>query len=396
MTATETNIPQEPVEGSRCLAAPGGGQWGTATIRRVNEDGTFKIEFDVKVMTILPSWNGVTLTELSFADDLLWTDVFARISTSGVLAGDDFYPALAALGIQVTPSQAQQAWAQGCQKLFNLAAGQAEKHYLDEAQSYRLFLHLGLSAKQCAEKLEKDRPQPFFKLYWNQIRMGGREPTEIPRVVTIEDALAALGLDSSRIDPSMSASLHQWEKEQGIHLPAAVKKLLQCEGVASAVMDSHSNSPCLIECCQWSVQRGMRGRQLNGDCALAIMAPHQGSHKWAVVFDDGEDDARVYVRLENEDEESWLLTAPSVGMFFWDLAQTGLAWYQDTKYKGGKLVCSSDIGLVPQPVLSKCGAELPRSDQPPKTANPASVKCGDIYQKTAACVENKKWWQFWK
>jgi hypothetical protein len=33
-------------------------------------------------------------------------------------------------------------------------------------------------------------------------------------------------------------------------------------------------------------------------------------------------------------------------MFFWDLAQTGLAWYQDTKFKGGKPVRRSDIGLV--------------------------------------------------
>jgi hypothetical protein len=33
-------------------------------------------------------------------------------------------------------------------------------------------------------------------------------------------------------------------------------------------------------------------------------------------------------------------------MFFWDLAQSGLTWYQDTKFEGGKPVRRSDIGLV--------------------------------------------------
>jgi hypothetical protein len=90
----------------------------------------------------------------------------------------------------------------------------------------------------------------------------------------------------------------------------------------------------------------MRERQLSGDYALVIMLPHQGDHEWAVVFNDGEDDARVYVRWDTENGESWLLTAPSIGMFFWDLAQSGLTWYQDTKLKGGKPVRRSDIGLV--------------------------------------------------
>jgi len=81
----------------------------------------------------------------------------------------------------------------------------------------------------------------------------------------------------------------------------------------------------------------MRDQQLSGDYALVIMVPHQGDHEWAVVFDDGEDDARVYVREEDEDGEMWFLTAPDISMFFWDLAQTGLSWYEDTKVKGASL-----------------------------------------------------------
>jgi hypothetical protein len=76
------------------------------------------------------------------------------------------------------------------------------------------------------------------------------------------------------------------------------------------------------------------------------MVPHQGSHAWAAVFDDKEDDARVYVRYDTENGEEWMLTAPGIGMFFWDLAQTGLTWHQDTRFNGGKPVKRSDIGLV--------------------------------------------------
>jgi len=73
----------------------------------------------------------------------------------------------------------------------NVSREQAESHILDEVSSYRLFLHFGLSAKQCAENLRADRPKPFFKLYWNQLRMGGREPAELLRHVMLDDALAA-------------------------------------------------------------------------------------------------------------------------------------------------------------------------------------------------------------
>lgn len=47
-----------------------------------------------------------------------------------------------------------------------------------------------------------------------------------------------------------------------------------------------------------------------------IMVPHQGHHEWAVLFDDGEDDAQVYVRSQTVSGEVWLLTAPRIGMFF--------------------------------------------------------------------------------
>ena len=90
----------------------------------------------------------------------------------------------------------------------------------------------------------------------------------------------------------------------------------------------------------------MQRQDLAGEFALVIMAPHQGAQEWAVVFDDQADDANVYVRWDKPDGEGWVLTAPTIGMFFWDLAQTGLAWFTATRFQGGKPVKQSDIGLI--------------------------------------------------
>jgi len=151
-----------------------------------------------------------------------------------------------------------------------------------------------------------------------------------------------------RIDQSTVDFLRRVEQEQDVRLPVALTRLLRCEGAARAVMDSHSNNPSLLDfdASQWTVRRGMREQNLSGDCALLIMTPHQGDHEWVGVFDDGDEDARVYVRWDGEEGESWLLTAPTVAMFFWDLAQTGLIWFQDTNFDGGKPVRRTDIGLA--------------------------------------------------
>jgi hypothetical protein len=113
------------------------------------------------------------------------------------------------------------------------------------------------------------------------------------------------------------------------------------------VTDCHPNNPNLLDfdAGEWAFHRGMRERGLGGDCAVVFAVPHQGDHEWVVVFDDGAEDARVYVRWEGEDRDTWLESAPGVAMFFWDLAQTGLGWHQPTRHNGGKRVRRTDIGL---------------------------------------------------
>jgi len=330
------------------VAGPGG-HWGLATIRRVNEDGTFQIEFDVKQMVLMRYWYGATSAEISFDDARQWGAVFAQISPDGrSFTLTNFQDAASRMGYQVTLDQSRQLWSESCQKLFNISESETESSALDEAMAYQLFLHLRASAKQCSELLRADWTRPYFKLYWNQTRMGGREPAEIHRRVTLDDALAALGLTANEVDESAVAFFQRFEQEHAIRLPGTLKELLQCDGIADAVTDCHPNNPNLVplEDGEWILQRGMREKQLGGDYAIVIMLPHQGDHEWAVVFDDGEDDARVYLRWDLGEGVEWQLTAPGIGMFFWDLAQTGLAWYQHTRFEGGKPVKRSDIGLV--------------------------------------------------
>src|SRR5262249_49004207 len=98
MTGTETDLPPGPCEGTRCVAGPGG-RWGAATIRRVNEDGTFKVEFDLKQMVVLPYWHGVTPAEISFDDGLQWGAMFPRLCRKErSFAQADFASAITALG----------------------------------------------------------------------------------------------------------------------------------------------------------------------------------------------------------------------------------------------------------------------------------------------------------
>jgi hypothetical protein len=344
------NQNEGPFPGSRCLAGPAG-SWGPATIRRANEDGTFTVEPDVKPMLLMPVWYGVTPAEVSFNDAGQWGPVFERLSPNAAgMNRADFNGALALLGFRADEGQVEGFWVRNCRELFNVGEEQARDFVLDRDAAYRLILHAGLSAWRCAELLNGDGPSRYFKLYWNQTRMGGRDPAEIRRPVTLDDAFAALGLPDDRTDARMAAFLKAFEKGEGVVLPENLKRFLCRRGVADAVMGCHPNNPALLPLGEpdWRLHRGLRSQNVQGEYGLVVMTPHQGDHVWAAAFDDREDDARVCVNWAGEDGAEWALSAPSVGLFFWDLAQTGLAWYQETNFNGGRPVQRTDIGLVPR------------------------------------------------
>jgi len=344
---TELPPPTEgPFTGSRCLAAPSG-YWAPATIRRVNEDGTFKIEFDVKEMIVLPHWHGVTKAEISFNDSARWLAIFERLCAGkGSLGLADLGNILTRIGYRADAQQLAQFWGQSCKKLFNVSEDSAAAHVLDADASYRVFLAAGISAVQVEQRLEPAQAQPHARVYWNQTRMGGREPAELSRQVTLNDAFAALGVAQHGVAPASAQLVAQFEQSQGVRLPAVLNCFLTQRGVVQAVTAAHPNNPWLIWPGQeeWRLRSDMRKIGLSGGYAFRLMNHYD--YDWYAVFDDGDEDARVYLNWECEDGEVWRRVAPSIGVFFWDLAQTGLCWYQDTRFQGGRAVRQTDIGLI--------------------------------------------------
>jgi len=243
--------------GTRCLTCCEG-PWALGTVRRLNEDGTFDVELDVKTMSIMPRWRGVTRAEL-IVDEL------------------DTPPASV--------------------------------------------------------------PEAPFRLYWNQTRMGGRDPAELARPVTLDDAFAALGLDGDDEDPAAVAAL----AAHNVRFPDSLRRLATRAGLGEAIETSHPNTPTWIPIESWQLVA-------HGDAtAVTIMEPHQGGFAWTLVFREGADDGEVWVAWSDDGESPMpprRVSAASLGLFFWDLAQTGLCWYAAVDYEGRAPTRATDLGLA--------------------------------------------------
>jgi hypothetical protein len=350
MTAAEDQAQEGSFEGSRCVAGPVG-FWGLATICRVNEDGTFIVEFDTKEMILMRFWHGVTRLEMSFNDRGAWDHVFRTITNGrSTMARADFGTTFRRLGYAGDEASLDKFWGNTCGKLFGVGSAEAANLELDAGQAYQLFLEAGVSSKRFADLETGGKPGPaYYKMYWNQTRMGGRDPGDLAREVTLEDAFAAIGVNAELEDPDAVAFLKDIETENKVILPGTLKRFLSRTGVVPAVHDCHPNNPDLVPLGpqEWKLRRpGKQATELTH--AVTILTPHQGDFVWAAAFNSGDQDARIYLAGDDDDEnQPWVLTAPTLGLFFWDLAQTGLAWYQHTKHKGGKPVRRTDIGLVP-------------------------------------------------
>lgn len=327
-------------EGSRCVAAPNG-YYAPATIRRVNEDGTFTLEFD-EHKALAQHWYGVSAEEISFDDESCVAGILGLLGDNTGLRMAGLARALEALGYGATPEQVRDYWTRRCSELFGLG----EDALLDSHQAFELLSKGGMSARQLAAALAPGgRSGRYFKVYWNQIRMGGREPSELARTIEMEDTFAALGLKEGRADATMPTLA-----VQGVILPAALTRFMGQDGIAEAVRGCHPSDPALVAPSAWQIERGLRAEGLLGEFGVVMVGSHQREREWVAVFDDAAKDARVYVRWTEERAGgaawAWRLTAPSIAMFFWDLAQTGLCWYHTTGFRGGKPVRRTDVGLA--------------------------------------------------
>ncbi len=360
MATQETSNNQNTPKAIRCVASPNGvaGYWEAGSIRRANEDGTYNVNFDTMLNPVMPLqvWFGITAAEISFNDEEQWNHVFSQLASKrrGFLASrnrgfklSDFEFALAVTGL---PFQQQgiEMWTSSCVRLFGIRESCAGKTTLDSDSAYRLFRSLGMSARYILDCLEQHQRQSYYKLYFNQIRMGGRDPSEIGRLVTLDDAFAAMGVAAGDMDSGRMEFVEPFEKSQNVKLPTTLKEFTCHRTCTDGIRRCHPNTPHLLDprFDMWEFRRGMREHGLNGDCAIVMMLPDQGLIEWLAVFDDGERDARVYVSWESEEGTIWHMQSPTIGMFFWDLVQTGLAWYQDPFYRKDRYVKRTDIGLM--------------------------------------------------
>ncbi len=306
-----------PYEGSSCLtAAPG--SWSKGTIRRRNDDGTFTIELDVKARSFMPYWHGVTLPELAFDDDAAWGPLFERWQGPQGMGWAEAQRALAAIGMEVADAAMQAFWTERLE-LLGVADGDG---FVDQGRAYELFRGAGFSSKQLTTRPAADR---FRTFYWNQTRMGGRDPADVGRAIGVDDALAALGLTEAGEDVEAFAAIDAFATEHRLTLPDELRILFGRLGALEALGGCHPNSPEPRAPASWQMFGDARVRGLPVDVAITFMDPHQGEHLWSVGFDAAPGGlARVF--LAGDELDNAVPVAPSLAFFVWDLAQTGKAW----------------------------------------------------------------------
>jgi hypothetical protein len=311
-------------KGDVCVACPGG-SWGRMKVLRCNDDGTFKL-LPEGSDDFLDEWEGVTRDEISFDDEALWPAIFDAIR--GAKAGIGIAEVVAAVrrvGIQVDDAAMGEFWSARCGQLFG--ATDCETLLLDRDQAYRFFLSASLSAKRLSDP-ESDPSRDLFKLYWNGVRMGGRSPADVGRSIGLADTFAAFGLTDTPDDVERVAALARFEVNHELTLPPPLEALWSKENVEATLLNGHCNNPEPQPVGDWKLlRRASDGDAWGAAFAVRIMLPHQGSHAWWAVFDEGADDAEVWISFE-DDGPPVRRVARSVPFFFWDLRQTSRCWEQ--------------------------------------------------------------------
>ena len=333
--------------GTRCLARPAGA-WAEGTIVGALPDGTFRIELDDKAIAFMKYWHGVTAAEVSIDDASAWAPVFDRIvSDRAGLSRGDLQRTFARLGINVDDARMDVFWNGTCQSLWQLDATAAAATRLDAQRAYAMIVRAGLSARQLSDEVVRGAaPRQYMPFYWNQTRMGGRDPSELGRNISMDDALTALGLGDGDDDPRLLAEMVHFARNQQITIPPELARFMCRRGAADAIWSAHPNNPELVSPgAPWELLSESDVRGLEGELGITIMTPHQGEHAWVAVFDRGDRDARVYLHWSESGQQRWQLQAPSLAVFFWDLTQTGLSWQLDNGNPSGRTIERSEFGL---------------------------------------------------
>lgn len=369
-----------PFAGSRCLVAHEGG-WSLSEIKRVNEDGTFNVAAVNSRLFFLNVTYGVTAAELLFNDRDSWPACFEKMATDPAgLSVSDFIEALARARYETQPEVVSGFWNTYCRDQLKLQ--KPDNARLDSDAAYALIVAARISATRLLQDGTAHDALKYRGAYYNAIRMGGRDPAEVAREVTLQDALEAWGVDGRSADPERLKVIGEMERRKSVALPPPLRTFLGCDGIEEVIATQHPLNPWLFPLDDLTVRPAALG--LDGKYALGVFRREQ-FHYYA-VFNETDTDARVYLlnteqltasedddfddddddddevsdgddndnfdndaalgmdedagasamairdanryRLAIKKPSAWRLTAPTIGMFFWDLAQTSLIWYQ--------------------------------------------------------------------
>lgn len=310
--------------GDRFLACPGG-RWHEVRVTRLNGDGTINAQ-PSESRSFLDHWESITPAELSPDDRVLWPAQYARIA-NGRFDREALHAAINARGSEFAVEAMHEYWAKVTAELF--AATDPASLVLDEEQAYRLIIRSGFSAKTFAGPNPEETD--LYRLYWNGVRMGGRESSEVP-AVTLGAALDALGLDAGAEDPEATAAVLRFEHHHEVRLPKTLVTLFTRVDCLAKLNASHCNSPEPQSADAWTLERTLPAL-FGTDIGVRIMLPHQGDHAWWAVFSDGADDARIAISFA-EDAAPVRLVAHSLPFFFWDLRQSGRNWEETIAERG--------------------------------------------------------------
>ena len=302
-------------------------------------DGTCTIARDAASMPApFNRMYGVPKSRLLFRQFARWGEIFDELRGDRPgLDEEAFKQAMLRcnhVGPQVVEA-VDQLYRHFCRQVFQWEDGQPVDVLLDRRQSYDLLVGGGLAPSGGTIP-----PAPFHERYWGMMgatfRVGGRDPAELPRAITRDDAAAALGLPAQPPKPGWterkrSKAIEEFGVEHGVSIPAelawlwsvavekALKRVFPYRG--EFITPGSHEAPGSED---WPVIRN--DEDSTGEVTIPFMHI-DGAVWWSVVLREGSHD--FHVAVTSGDSGASYVAAPNLSMFVWDIVQSSLAPYVD-------------------------------------------------------------------
>jgi len=129
-------------------------------------------------------------------------------------------------------------------------------------------------------------------------------------------------------DSSVLSAIKKWEEEHSLTIPWTITELVSVQGIYKSVF---RGDPCnhSIVTKDWSYEK------LPGDRhGIQLVIENQGCCVWWAVWEDGDNDAEVWVSGFDWHDSAYI-TAYNIASFFMDFAKQGKKSYGDIGYGDG-------------------------------------------------------------